>query len=92
MAARRETVRERLQRRLADLGWTIAPGHTLVSAQGYYRVTAHLDDTTTCWSTYALREGDPYPSQLVSYDTMTSCARGCTVAGKDGLYWVTATE
>jgi hypothetical protein len=43
-----------------------------------------------CWETWAHRSGDHHPHHLVSYDTMTACARGCEVSQIGGVWWVSA--
>ena len=88
----RPTVRERLEERLRACGWTIEPGHALMSAVGWYRVNRRWDDTTVCWDTWARRSGDLFPHHLVSFDTMTSCARGCEVGEIGDVWWVHAIE
>lgn len=94
----RATIRERLEGVLNKLGWIIAPGHTLNSVQGFYRVNQKFDDTIVTWETWAYREDDRFkdPKHLVSYDTMSACVKGCEVTPDDPrskaetLYWVTA--
>jgi hypothetical protein len=82
---------------LGSLGWLIAPGHRLGSTHGWYRVNQRFDDTIVTWDVWAYRAGtnpDVGARHLVSYDTMTACARGCSVTPQgDGnlLWWVTAT-
>jgi hypothetical protein len=93
----RLTVRERLEERLRSLGWTIEPGHRLNTTAGWYRVNQRFDDTIVCWETWARRATDLFPHHLVSYDTMTECARGCVVDPEPNerhpnLFWVSATK
>jgi hypothetical protein len=88
----RLTTRERLEQKLLSLGWRIAPGHKLNSAQGWYRINQRFDDTIVTWETWAERKGDLFPKHLVSYDTMRACARGCIVTQLGSLWWVTAGE
>lgn len=88
----RPTVRERLEQRLRACGWTIEPGHALETTTGWYRANQKWDDTIVCWDTWARRPGDFFPVHLVSYDTMTACARGCTVSRIGDVWWVFAIE
>jgi len=87
----KRTVRDRLAERLLALGWTVAPGHKINGAVGYYRINQRFDDTTVTWETWAIARGQCFATHLVSYDTMTACARGCTVGQIGGVYWVHAT-
>ena len=93
---KRLTVRERLQARIEALGWQIEGAHKLRSAVGYYRINRASDDTTTCWDTWIYKPGqEKFPRHLVSYDTMTACARGCVITADEpgrfsSMWWCTA--
>jgi hypothetical protein len=85
--SRRPTVRARLAARLAGAGYPLDVGPT--GAQGYYRISKRLDDTTTCWDGY-VRRGIRW-LHVVSYDTMSDCVRyGFDTAEVDSLVWVYA--
>jgi hypothetical protein len=86
----RRSVRDRLAARLLTLGWTIAPGHKINGALGWYRVNQGYDDTIVTWETWAIAPGQYFAEHLVSYDTMTACARGATVTRIGGVWWVHA--
>lgn len=77
-------VRRALRERLESLGLEIAPGHELSTTTGGTRRWSRFDDTTVCWDTWILRPGYPFPIQLVSYDTMAQCAKGCRVVFGSG--------
>jgi len=81
-------VRRALIKRLDALGWVVTIGP--IGAVGGYRRWRHLDDTTVCWEAHAHRKGETLTKHLVSYDTMTACARGCTVEPDGNVAWVHA--
>lgn len=80
--------RQRLSKRLASMGWELLDnqpeGYGIMGAVGGQRTTS--DDTTVCWEAQA-RHPQLAPSSsglhLVSYDTMTDCARGCSIVVDD---------
>jgi len=81
-------VRQALVKRLEKLGWIVTIGP--IGAVGGNRRWRHLDDTTVCWEAHAHRkdQGETLSKHLVSYDTMTACARGCTVDVDDNTAFV----
>jgi hypothetical protein len=86
--------RDQLVDRLLDLGWTVTIGPH--GAVGWYRVNRRFDDTIVTWECWAHRTGDNPDFQskhLVSYDTMTACARrGCRVSEIGDVWWVSVTQ
>ena len=96
---RRGRVANALARRLAADGWIVTVGP--IGAVGGYRRWKRLDDTIVCWEAWAynpeVRQVRIAPgAHLVSYDTMTACARhGVTIRpDRDDdwtLAWVDAT-
>lgn len=88
-------VRERLAKRLASMGYEVEGGaYGIVGALGRNRIPS-CDDTTVCWECEVgftrLPDGSTRPPlHVVSYDTMTACARGCVADEDGGLLWVTA--
>lgn len=88
-------LRLRLTRRLADAGFVVDPNN-ITGARGWYRINQRFDDKIVTWECKALRQGTSYPFvHLVSYQTMTECARfGVDVSPDNSsnpvetLFWV----
>ncbi len=79
-------VRERLAARLRDLGFAV---HDLWAAQGYPRAPRGLAgeyDDCWRWEGRVQRPGEPTLS-IVSYDTMTACARHGVAVERDGCFY-----
>lgn len=83
-------VRRALEHRLLSLGWKLAPGHEIIGALGGNRRWAYLDDTTVCWEVFVLHDkhATHFPIHMVSYDTMSACARGCVVGNAEDQHLV----
>jgi hypothetical protein len=71
----RKTPRERLAERLEALGFILMGN--IMGVLGGVRRMQFWDDQIVTWEVVARRPGDPEVLQqrLVSYDTMTACAR-----------------
>lgn len=87
-------VAQALVKRLGEFGWIVT--HGPYGVDGGQRRWAYLDDSIVCWEAQATHpERSPGGAQLVSYDTMTDCARGCVVyptGYRDNTqFWVDAT-
>ena len=90
MARRRVgRTRERLARVLKrDLGLDVAP-EDLWMQEGFYR--SHYHDLARWGSNAARRSGDPLPTHIASWDTMTEvCRRGATSFNGGGYEEITA--
>lgn len=87
--------RRRLAKRLESMGYPVNNGaYGIYGALGGNRGNRY-DDTTVCWEAWASKRPDGTPRHLhvVSYDTMTDCARGCTATDDgDGILWVYSDE
>ena len=85
------TPREILEARLDALGFVLVSN--IHGVLGGWRQQQFYDDTTVCWETWGYRKSDPpvLIKNIVSYDTMTDCARhGIEESGDLEMIFITA--
>lgn len=71
----RLTTRQKLAKRLADDHDFHVDPSAITGAQGFYRINQRFDDMVVTWECYAHKVGEKFPRHIVSYGTMTECAR-----------------